>query len=342
MNKNNQSFSNGCLWIFLTFVFAIVAFGVLQFFIKLHESISFLLAITISILFTYKILGTPSIKSIIKNVVVLCILFAGLRLIGSFLIDLSHQDHAIFTEEETVTTEYIIEQQDTVPVYKSNRHWKDNFGNVYSGELMVRAKDYKRLRGYMQHYNPTNNTNFWGELYKHMEQKDAPSLDLIMQMFTKVHQQKNLNQMEFAEMVVSCVQDIPYSFVFQETCLPASNYEDEIKYVLEDCPDCCIGNIPFGIQNPVSFIKNLKGDCDTRTVLIYSILKHFNYDVAIANSDFYRHSILGLNIPATGKQKKYRGKTYTLWETTAKHFPIGELSSTTNNVSHWNIVLTSK
>ncbi len=62
----------------------------------------------------------------------------------------------------------------------------------------------------------------------------------------------------------------------------------------------------------------------------------------IANSDFYRHSILGLNIAATGKQKKHRGKTYTLWETTSKYFKIGTLSPSQDDITHWNIVLTNK
>jgi hypothetical protein len=148
--------------------------------------------------------------------------------------------------------------------------------------------------------------------------------------------------MEFAEMVVTCIQDIPYSFVFQSDCLPAENYEKSIKNILNNCPDCCIGNVLYGIQNPVSFIQNLKGDCDTRTVLIYSILKHFNYDVAILNSEFYRHSILGLNLPKSGLSKIYKGKKYVLWETTAKYYSAGDLPSGFNDLQHWNVVLTSK
>lgn len=342
MSTNKKGFENGCLWIFLTFIFTIIAFGVIQLFVGLHQVITLIIALALSIFFTYKLLGSPSLISLFKNTVFLVLLFIGLRYVGSFLVAITQQEHAVFTKEETITKDYILEQQDTILVYKSKRYWIDNYGNTFTGDLMVRANDYKKLQGYTRQYTPTNTSNFWGGLYKHMEQQDAPSLDLVMQMFTQIHQQKNMNQMEFAEMVVSCVQDIPYSFVFQKSCLHSNNYEDDIRSVLEDCPDCCIGNIPFGVQNPVAFIKNLKGDCDTRTVLIYSILKHFNYDVAIANSDFYRHSILGLNIPATGKQKKHRGKTYTLWETTAKHFPIGDLPKTTNDVSHWNIVLTSK
>ena len=163
-----------------------------------------------------------------------------------------------------------------------------------------------------------------------------------MATFSEINKEKQLSQMEFAEMVVTCVQDIPYSFVFQEACLPANNYEDSIKDILQKCPECCIGNIAYGIQNPVSFISNLKGDCDTRTVLVYSILKHFDYDVAILNSEFYKHSILGLNIPSSGKVKLYRGKKYALWETTAKYFSAGVLPSNFDDIRHWNVVLTSK
>lgn len=148
--------------------------------------------------------------------------------------------------------------------------------------------------------------------------------------------------MEFAEMVVSCIQDIPYAYIFQDKCLPADQYESSIRTLLERCPECCMGNIMYGIQNPVSFMQNLKGDCDTRTVMIYCVLKHFGYDVAILNSDFYRHSILGINLPASGHNKIYNGKKYMLWETTAKYFPIGNLPSTYNDISHWNVVLTSK
>ena len=148
--------------------------------------------------------------------------------------------------------------------------------------------------------------------------------------------------MEFAEMLISCIQDIPYSFVFQDECRPPEQYEESIRELLEECPECCIGNKAFGLQTPVGFIQNLKGDCDTRTVLIYSLLKYFGYDVAILNSDFYRHSIIGLNIPAKGTYKTFGGKKYMVWETTAKYFTIGQLPTNFSDITHWNVVLTSK
>lgn len=335
-NKNS-----GCLWIFVVFVFTIVSFAVVKFFIGLPDFISFIVATIASIVASNYLLGRPTLKSLLSNFLIIGILIAGLNFIGSFFLEFTSPNPS-FSEEETVANSYIIENNDTIPVYTSVRNWKDNYGNAYKGNLTVREQDYQELQGYMRTFTHNNNDTFWRAVYAKMDQMDAPKLDLIMQLFKDIHSEKNLNQMQFADMVVSCIQDIPYSFVFEEACLEPKYYEDAIKDILDDCPECCIGDVRFGVQNPVSFIKNLKGDCDTRTVIIYSILKHFNYDVAIANSDFYRHSIVGLNIPSTGSYKEYRGKKYTLWETTGKYFKLGYLPPNTDDVTHWNIILTSK
>lgn len=344
MNLKGAKNSNGCLWVFVVFVFTIVAFGVSKFFLGLPDVITLLISLVLSVVLSNYLLGKPTVKSLLVNFVLITVIIGGLRFLGTFLNEfLVIEPGPTFSEKEIVATDSIIENNDTIPVFTANRKWKDHYGNPYTGKLTVRQKDYSRLKNHISSYTPNNRKNYWGELYKTMATKDGPSLDLIFTMFQEIHASKQLNQMEFAEMVVSCIQDIPYSFVFQDACLAPERYEDSsIKNILEDCPECCIGNIPFGIQNPVSFIANLKGDCDTRTVLIYTILSQFDYDVAIANSDFYRHSIVGLNIPATGKQKKHKGKTYTLWETTSKYFKIGTLSPSQDDTTHWNIVLTSK
>ncbi len=337
--------SDGCLWIFFTIVFTVIGFGVIKIISDLSDWIAILMAIVISIMLTIKILGKPAGKMMFRQGLFMLVFFFGMKFIGSLVLsglkDLDLEGPT-FSSEEIVSNDIVIEDGDTIPVYTSVRLWKDNFGNSYSGPLTVRKRDFLNLKDHIGSYKPLSSRNFWGDLYRYIEVKDAPSLDLVMETFSKINTEKNLNQMEFAEMVVTCIQDIPYSFVFQNACLPARNYEKTIRQVLEDCPDCCIGNMLYGIQNPVSFIQNLKGDCDTRTVLIYSILKYFNYDVAILNSDFYRHSILGLNLPKSGLNKVYKGKKYILWETTAKYYSAGDLPATFNDVQHWNVVLTSK
>lgn len=333
------------MWFFLATVLSLIIFMLLKAFTGLPVLSVIIISLAGAMWFTSELVGRPSgIRFVVNGMVLFILVFLSYQLAVWLLNNLSGYDpeDKTFKPEETVELTTMIENRDTIAIYASNRHWKDNYGNDYSGKLAVRQSDFLDLRDYLNSYKNSSRPNFWGRLYDHIEQKDAPSLDLLMNVFTNIHHQHQLSQMEFAEMVVSCIQDIPYSLVFQEDCLPPENYEESIKSVLIRCPDCCIGNIAFGIQNPVSFISNLKGDCDTRTVLIYSILKHFNYDVAILNSDFYRHSVIGLHLPSSGLQKSYKGKRYYLWETTAKYYEIGQLPASFDNVSHWNVVLTSK
>jgi len=337
--------NNGCLWIFVFGIISLFGWILLNVIVASNSLITGIVAMIFGAVLTSKWLGRPSVKSIIVNAVLVFLIITLFRLFsGLFLetVTVLTEDNG-FKKEEGVTVSTIVEAKDTVRVYSSHRKWRDNYGNNYQSDLVVREQDYLRLKDHNSTFSYRSNMgHFWGNLYDYMEQADGPSLDLVMTAFQEIHSQKKLNQMEFAEMVVSCIQDIPYSFIFSEECLPAENYERSIRTILEDCPDCCMGNVPYGIQNPVSFLQNLKGDCDTRTVIIYSILKHFNFDVAILNSEFYRHSIIGLNLPATGIYKLHYGKKYVVWETTAKYYEVGKLPSNFNDITHWNVVLTSK
>ncbi len=340
MSQTNKN--NGCLWFFVLGLLSLFSFILLLVLSPLSANLALIIAIAGSVFFLNLILGKPSSKQLIKSGISIYILLIGLKILVSFFLNNLNQDRNIsFKKEERTNKTVLIEESDTTVLYSSNRNWIDNYGNNFNGTLSVREKDYNRLKDHIKTFRAPVNKHFWGSLYGYIEQKDAPSLDLVMETFIQINNEKKLNRMEFAEMVVSCIQDIPYSFVFQGEC-PVDNYDESTQMILENCPECCIGNQAYGIQNPVSFLKNLKGDCDTRTVLIYSILKYFKYDVAIVNSDFYRHSVIGINLPTSGSFKVFKGKKYSLWETTAKYFKAGELPANFNNVAHWNIVLTSK
>lgn len=336
---------NGCLWLFLFGIMSLFGWFLLAGLGGFNTYLSLVVAMLISGVLTSKWLGRPALKSILIYAGVLLFLLFGLKTIINFLvkgITIASEDHT-FKVEEGVRLSTLVEANDTIDVYTSDRDWRDNYGNAYRAALTVRKEDYLRLKNNLNTWTAKEDGgHFWGSLYDYLEQTDGPSLDLVMKAFQQIHRSRKLDQMEFAEMVVSCVQDIPYSFIFQEECLNAERYEQSIRSILEDCPECCLGNIPFGIQNPISFLQNLKGDCDTRTVMIYAVLKHFNYDVAILNSEFYRHSIIGINLPAPGLHKRHYGKKYVVWETTAKYYEAGKLPGNFNDITHWNVILTSK
>ena len=344
MTNRVKKSTSGCLWIFIFAILSLITYIFINAFISQNFWLSLGLAVAFSLTLTSRWLGAPKLKQIFGNVFMIFFILMGLRLFMVFFVELFsiEPETSGFNKEEGVELVTTWIETDSVRVFKSHRVWQDNFGNDYQASLAVREADYYNLRGLIDDCQPDDQSDFWGGLYDYVETNDRPALDLVMGAFEEIHQSQSLNQMQFAEMVVSCIQDIPYSLVFQAECEDPERYERSIRNILESCPDCCIGGIPYGLQNPVSFLANLKGDCDTRTVLIYSILQHFNYDVAILNSDYYRHSIIGLNLPATGLHKNYFGKKYMVWETTAKYFRIGELPSSFNDVNYWNVVLTSK
>jgi len=343
MNRTKKS-TSGCLWIFIFALLSLISYVFINAFISQNFWLSLGLSIAFSLTVTSRWLGSPELKKMFGNVFFIFFILMGLRFFIVFFVEVFGIESTYdgFNKEEGVELVEAWIDNDSVSVFRSNRVWEDNFGNDYQASLEVRQADFHRLKDKIEDYQPDDQSDFWGGLYDFIETNDRQSLDLVMATFEAINQSKSLDQMEFAEMVVSCVQDIPYSLVFQAECEAPERYERAIRDILTSCPDCCIGNIPYGLQNPVSFLSNLKGDCDTRTVLVYSILKHFNYDVAILNSDYYRHSIIGLNLPATGTHKTHFGKKYMTWETTAKYFRIGELPSSFDNVNYWNVVLTSK
>ncbi len=242
---------------------------------------------------------------------------------------------------EDIYRETTIEHGDSIMLLSQKRKWSDNFGNSFEGSFSVREKDYvSSKKEYVNNHQKYNKLP-WGDLYQYLATSDTPRLDLILKKLKEIKTTNSLNQFEFADMVVTFIQDIPYSLVFETACQSPEKYEDYIREVLEKCPDCCIGHIPHGIQTPIGFMGNLKGDCDTRTVIIYAILNYFGYDVAILNSNYYQHSILGLHIPAKGQYKVHNGKRYYVWETTSKYYTIGTLPSNFNNINHWYIMLTN-
>jgi hypothetical protein len=80
---------------------------------------------------------------------------------------------------------------------------------------------------------------------------------------------------------------------------------------------------------PIEFLIQETGDCDTRTLLAYSILEKFNYDIAIVNSNKMGHSMFGIYVPFVPGNGHFgltavSRKKYYLWELTATGLNLGD------------------
>ncbi|MEP5610969.1 MAG: hypothetical protein ABJP45_01905 [Cyclobacteriaceae bacterium] len=173
--------------------------------------------------------------------------------------------------------------------------------------------------------------DLWGKVYQDLVRESKGDIQFLVDSLSTISREKQLTRSALAEMIVTFVQDIPYSYVLNIDCT---------DYETGDKP--CIGNIALGLLSPYEFIHSLYGDCDTRAVLMYTLLEELGFDPMIVVSNQYAHAMLALNIPASGDHLTHRGNNYYFWETTAKGWPIGMLPPSTNNVNYWEIALVNE
>lgn len=170
-------------------------------------------------------------------------------------------------------------------------------------------------------------SNYWGYVYRYLSQKDSAALQPVVDSLMQVATSLSLNRVQLANMVVSFVQDIPYAYIKGDKCTEEEN----------DAP--CLGNMRYGLLAPIEFLYTLKGDCDTRTTLLYNLLNRMKLKTVVFISDQYAHAMLGINIPSKGDYLKHKGLKYYFWETTNIGWQSGMLPQDMNNLNYWKIAL---
>lgn len=226
-------------------------------------------------------------------------------------------------------------------IIKHFRSWKDYEGNQYEGTFYIKQSNFKKSGQFKSQLSYRRNLSY-DQMLNNLYQFDSNNFSNLYNMFDSIGNANKLNKIDFAKMVVSFVQDIPYNLVLQNDCDIAYQTDSFTRNFLKNNKGMCIGNQEFGICSPVEFLYHLKGDCDTRTLLLYSIFNHYNYDVAILSSEKYMHSILGINLPLNGAKYQINNKKYYFWETTTIGAEPGQLSKDFNNIYFWRISLKSK
>lgn len=249
-------------------------------------------------------------------------------------------------ESETQTTPIIDSTSNIVKpdtLIKHFRTWKDYDGNQYEGYIYTKNSDYIDSKNYKSNLRKMLNTpSEYDEVIYLLKENDKNNLDGVYQLFDSISEKKQFSDLKFAELIVSFVQDISYALIVPDDCDPRL-YDDEfVKEYLSSDNLRCDGFEKFGINTPVEFMSNLYGDCDSRTLLLYTILAHYGFDVALMSSEYYSHSIIGINLPISGIAYKYQNQRYVLWETTAPNVKAGVLPEEISNLNYWRISLKSK
>lgn len=235
-------------------------------------------------------------------------------------------------EANKITIKCVDELDEQLQFNKVRRGWFDYNKNSFCLDYTIKNKTYKTshsLKVNYRHPNTKNYITFWKKIYNKLYLNDKDKLTNIYDSLSSIKVEHQLNRTDFAKVIVSFVQDIPYTYLFTGNgCATRENKNDD-----------CLENVYLGILSPVEFMHSLYGDCDTRTVLLYCILKHFNYNPLILISRSYRHSMLALNIQSTGKYILHNGIKYYFWETTGKGWLAGIIPPDMNNILKWDVAL---
>ena len=272
------------------------------------------------------------IKNIFTRIILLIIWFSFVSLLFT-IVDFFSSDSSSSSYKTTSKT--IKKEVKADKIISNYTYWYDFYNNYYNANLEIsRNAYYKSIRNKENNYASTI-----GALYRVIYNSDKLDLNLVYKELDFIRRDRSLSKRRFAEIVVSMVQNIPYNIIVQESCSLAQIRNDSVNEMILRGYEC-EGNVYAGVYSPLEFVKKMKGDCDSRTLFIYTVLKKFNYDVVILNSDLYAHSIIGLNIPSSGRYKYYKGKRYYTWETTAKGYELGVLPADFSNIDYWYIALT--
>jgi len=251
----------------------------------------------------------------------------------------------VVADDDDVSYEKVQEFDEILPCESKIKHvthqqdWQDlqskNFKAKFTILPQIACQSEHFREGLPEPISDGSVKDYYGKVYLQLTKDSKEKMQKIYKTFEKIREKHKLNQKQFAEMVVAYVQNIPYVLVHPESCQKARRWGGFFEEYHKDGKEC-LPEIRFGLTSPTEFIYNLKGDCDTRSVFLYTVLAHFNYDVAIFVSQ--THCMLGINLPAQGDYLKHKGKKYYFWETTAKGYAMGVMAPNFKN-EVWHIAL---
>lgn len=182
-----------------------------------------------------------------------------------------------------------------------------------------------------------NNKEAYRDLLSQIHMHSIPNLDWICDTLDMIRNKHALNDRQFFEVILNWTQQIPYSLVLDNKCYYRLYRDPFIIQGLQSGMDC-IPEVPYGLLTPLENILYGRSDCDSKSLLLFSVLKKFDFDIVFISSSVDRHAIVGVGIPYPGYKREILGRSFTLLETTALS-PPGILAKPKQPYKHWDVNL---
>ncbi|MFT3701690.1 MAG: DnaJ domain-containing protein [Agriterribacter sp.] len=254
-----------------------------------------------------------------------------------------HFDSASTQTVVSHSTKNISNNEDTL--VRHHLRWMDVDSNKYEMDVSIPLSGIRNAESEEQQLSffPPKDIQ---SIYATLENMSAGSLGNVYANYDSIKRKNALSPNEFASMVVSSIQSLPYYLILDGPCNPEQIKSAFVSRFLSNCQeDCCVGEVPFGVRAPVAFFRDLKGDCDTRALLLYHLLRKAGYDVVVFISEAYHHAMLGIALPGEPSDRfsiLISGKRYYFWETTGKGYRPGDLPPGLQNLHYWKIGLINR
>lgn len=224
-----------------------------------------------------------------------------------------------------------------------HRIWEDAKGNAYEGDYCLKISEVADCGNFRANLNlQMDHIDPYHLIYEQLARHDSVFLFSVYSMIENITKERKLNHMTQADMIVSFVQDFEYALVLESSCDPGDYNDPFITEYLRNQNGPCNDNVRYGVYSPIEFLFHRAGDCDTRTLLLYTILDHFGYNVILMTSMYYRHSIIGVDVAGSGTEVNWRNGHYLLWETTVPSLPSGVIADDMLDFKHWQVSLSNK
>lgn len=147
----------------------------------------------------------------------------------------------------------------------------------------------------------------WGSIYSYLNIHADPELQLVADGFLSIAEEYKLNDQDLLNMIIIFVQSIEYQ-------IPENR---------------------LGLLAPLQTLAEEYADCDTASLLLYTLLDKIGYRVGIYYSRAYRHAMLGINMNATGYYKEHNLLRYYFLEVTNKGWQLGQIAADMTDLEKW-------
>lgn len=208
----------------------------------------------------------------------------------------------------------------------------------YPIEYIEMAKNYRINYG---------NNFIEGQLYTDFVNISNPVLDSMTKAMMIDMNNNNIKQpQQILNYVVSAIQFPKYTKITNIEECPCNDMNRDWK---NDCnarldgSGCCNSVIPFAVFTPAEFILKKTGDCDTKALIAYAILKKLGFDAAVivGDADGGAHAMLAVaNVSPVvfSNYVKFDSKLYFPWEVTSRNnSSVLGYTGMWNNWSNWKV-----